>query len=491
MLGLSDEFDQALSSAQSYAEWKSAALRYDRRHRLDRWKKSDQADCYDYEGLRTLVQRLRALRAAKDDHGLLFALNEGIHGNMGGMASRALYQKARSGTKKLIVDYTEEVASALAYLASPKVASISLEEKIDFFHRASHCYGRSALMLSGAAMLVYFHIGVVKALCENDLLPSIVTGASGGALVAALLGTHSKRDLAKIFEPACLMFERREESGVFRFLSALRTQNISVEEVRGVFARLIPDLTFQEAFERTGIHINISVSPAEPRHASRLLNSITSPNVMIREAVLASCSVPGLYPPVTLVAKDVNGGKKPYLPSRKWVDGSLSGDLPIKRVMRLYGVNHVVVSQTNPLVLPFVTGMKEQLEPWDVIEHALRTTSKAWLLAGTRLARKRATFFSPALQKLIGVTESLLSQSYSGDINILPPKRVYGPKQLLSPASLEEIMQLIDQGERATWPEIEAIRIQTMVSRLLDDIIHKYERDLLKRSRRVRRRATA
>ena len=39
--------------------------------------------------------RLRALqeyREKGDDEGLLFALNEGIHGNMGGMGKSILYQ---------------------------------------------------------------------------------------------------------------------------------------------------------------------------------------------------------------------------------------------------------------------------------------------------------------------------------------------------------------------------------------------------------------
>ena len=43
-----------------------------------------------------------------------------------------------------------------------------------------------------------------------------------------------------------------------------------------------------------------------------------------------------------------------YLPAELWIDGSMLSDVPAQRVGRLHNVNHFIVSQTNPLVLPFV-----------------------------------------------------------------------------------------------------------------------------------------
>jgi len=34
---------------------------------------------------------------------------------------------------------------------------------------------------------------------------------------------------------------------------------------------------------------------------------------------------------------------------------------------------------------------------------------------------------------------------------------------------------LLDEGERATWPQIERIRIQTRISRTLDPILKSFE----------------
>ena len=296
MLDLTTKLEKDMATADTYAQWADAAAAYDKKNKLDRWKAEDDSPLYDHVAIRDRLERLRTLRAKSDSHGLLFALNEGIHGNMGGMGRAALYQKARLGTKSLICEYVDEVASTLNYLASGRVRKIPLDEKIEFFQRASHCFGRSALLLSGAGTLLYFHVGVVKALWEQRLLPRVISGSSGGSFVAALVGTHSDDELKKIFDPEFLEVEIEREQGLMRFLSLLNQQQVPIDEVYEIIARMIPDLTFQEAQERTGIHINIPVAPAELLQGSRLLNATTSPNVLIREAVLASVRCARLLP---------------------------------------------------------------------------------------------------------------------------------------------------------------------------------------------------
>jgi TAG lipase/steryl ester hydrolase/phospholipase A2/LPA acyltransferase len=176
-----------MSKAESYQEWKSAAISYDERNGLVNWKKIEKTDKYDHAAIRRRLDRLQGCRQANDNHGLLFSLNEGIHGNLGGMGRASLYQKAKFGTKYLIEDYTDEVTSSLEHLAQPKVKGVSIEEKMNFFQRASLCFGRSALLMSGAGTYLFFHVGVVKALWEQDLIPEVLSGASGGAFVAGVV----------------------------------------------------------------------------------------------------------------------------------------------------------------------------------------------------------------------------------------------------------------------------------------------------------------
>ena len=248
-----NKIQQALDTAESYAEWSEAAQLYDQKYRLDYWKKADHTRRYDYVNIRQRLDSLRLLRANHDDHGLLFSLNEGIHGNMGGMGRDSLYNKAKFGTKRLIVEYIEEIVSALNFLARKEVNTITLEEKMDFFHRASHCNGHTALMMSGAGTLLYHHLGVVKALTDQDLLPRIISGASGGALVAAIVGTHKREELQQIFDPSYLQLQSQESGGgLLGYFSMFRQAQVSPNQMREVMERFIPDLTFQEAYDLTG-----------------------------------------------------------------------------------------------------------------------------------------------------------------------------------------------------------------------------------------------
>jgi NTE family protein len=469
---------QAMRHAKSYQEWKAAALAYDERSGLDRWKYMDQSRRYDYASIRTRLDRLRNLRTREDDVGLLFALNEGIHGNMGGMGQPALYGKATFGTKQLISDYVDEIVAALEHLACPATAEIRFEEKLEFFRRASHCFGRSALMMSGAGTLLYFHLGVVKALWEQDLLPTVMSGASGGALVCSLLGTHTHEELDKIFEPAHLVAEIRRETKLWKNVFGIKLQTLQLSEIHEMLERLIPDLTFQEAFERTGRQINVSVGPAEAQQTSRLLNAITSPNVCIREALMASVALPGIYPPVGLAAKNVHGERQAYLPSRKWTDGSLHDDLPAKRLARLYGVNHYIASQTNPLVLPFVTDNKLEQGALSILRRAGQRTLKEWVDASAALMHKPLNR-RPRLNKLVHTLTSVIRQDYTADINILPPTRLFNPLKLLALRSEKEVMGMIRAGEKSTWPKLEMIRINTRISCALDGILTAYEEEFL------------
>ncbi len=236
--------------------------------------------------------------------------------------------------------------------------------------------------------------------------------------------------------------------------------------------RLIPDMTFQESYEHSGRLLNVSVAPAETHQTSRLLNATTSPNVLIHKSVMASAAVPGVFPPVTLEARDKWGERQPYLPSRKWVDGSVSDDLPTKRLARLYGVNHYIVSQANPAVLPIrdrrpspgrYLGHSHQCEPAhspgvaecggrhyaqapEQVRHPVENRQHCAVHGQPGLCRRRQY---PAAQPLLQSDSSCCAH--------------------LSP---DEVMKLVSSGERSAWRKMEMIRVQTHISRTLDRIRH-------------------
>jgi len=464
-----------MDAATTYDEWKAAAIAYDKSANLTRWKSDDESEQFDFTSIRRRLRRLRRLRAKKDYAGILYALNEGVHGNIDGMGRAELYNKAKFGTKKLIVDYVNEVSGALEILASSEANGIPVDERLDFFKRAQHCYGCSALMMSGAGSLLFFHVGVIKALWQEGLLPDILSGSSGGAIVGSLASTHSDDDLEKIFEPENLVHEIEQDESLFRYLSALKPSIATADDVAAVLERLIPELTFQEAYERTGRHLNVSIAAAERHQTSRLLNAITTPNVYVRDAIMASAAVPGFYPPVALAAKNDRGERQAYMPSRRWVDGSLSHDLPAKRLSRIYGVNHFIVSQANPHVFPFISDTTGEQGMMSTIQHASRRTVREWINATASILEKPLSL-SPAASRLTNVALGIINQDYVGDINILPDKRFFNPLKLLAHRSADEIVALISMGEKATWPKIEMIRIQTQISRTLSGILREFDR---------------
>ncbi len=463
-----------MNNSTNYIEWRDAAIEHDELSGQKRWREVDQTTQYDYSQIRVRLDRLRSLRARHDYHGLLFTLNEGIHGNMGGMGRSGLYQRAKFGTKRLIEQYIDEIDDSLRFLAELDTDEISIQQKLDFFYRANICFGRSALMLSGGGVLGFYHLGVVKALMDENLLPRVVSGSSAGSLIAGTLGTHTDKELEHFYDSANVHFEAEREASVFSRMFFGANPQVDVHDLEKIIARLIPNMTFQEAYEKTGRQISITVAPAEPHQRSRLLNAITSPNVYVRSAVLASCAVPGVFPAVMLMAKNSHGEAQPYLPSRKWVDGSIADDLPAKRLSRLFSTNHYIVSMVNPLAIPFLSNDREPSKLRSALGSLGIGVGRELLNFYRGLVQKEGDQW-PRLNMFLNSIHSLMDQEYSGDINIVPSFRWYNPGKVLSHLSEKDLLDLMSGGEHSAYPNIESIRICTKISRTMEELLHRFE----------------
>ena len=460
------DIESKMKGASSYDDWKKAALEHDEVSGRSEWKQKRESKSYDYANIESRLRELRDLRCEGDNVGLLFALNEGIHGNMGGMGKSALHEKAKFGTKQLIIDYVDELVESLKHISTLPDSDISREDKLDFFERASLCFGRSALMLSGAGSLGHFHTGVVKTLFEHQLLPNVISGSSAGLVIAGVLGTHTDNELRARFQDDLLL---GQEQALHEMQSGAQRPQIDVNDVHTMLNAMIPDMTFQEAFELTGRMINVTIAPLEEYQSSRLMNAITSPNVLIRSAVLASCAVPGVFPPVMLMARNVYGETQPYLPERRWIDGAVTDDLPAKRLARLYGVNHYIVSQANPLALAMMKSDSYWLAPRGVKE-VVRKAGREWLRSGETFSRRYLRPW-PEVSKAMNMFYTVATQDYTGDITIIPSFGFVDPQKLLGHLTIEEIQALVTEGQRATWPRLEQIRIATQIGKALDAIL--------------------
>ena len=172
------KLERNLSDALTYEDWRRAALAHDNLTGMSEWRNEEPSDLYDHAQIRYRLDRLKKFRRQKDWLKLLYALNEGIHGNMGGMGKSVLYRQAMSGTKILIEEYIQEIDVSLRLIAELPDEIIPTQQKLDFFYRSNVCFGRSALMLSGGGVLGFMHVGVVTTLLQHHLLPRVISGSS-------------------------------------------------------------------------------------------------------------------------------------------------------------------------------------------------------------------------------------------------------------------------------------------------------------------------
>ncbi len=471
-----------LEHAQGYAQWREIALDVDRLEGAEAWKQDEASDDYDHLLIRERLAEMRRLRTAGEVLRLVHALNEGLHGNLGNVTAPSLYGFARVGTKRLIEEYISEVVRCLDYICAGDFPDFSEDDKIVFFKRTGTSFGRSALLLSGGATLGMFHLGVIKALFEQKLLPRVISGSSAGAIIGSMVGTRTDEQMPQLFDSESLNLGAFQRVSLRNALKAGGMMNPA--QLEQCLATNVGEETFAEAFERTRRIIGVTVSAAEEHQQGRLLNYLTAPNVLMGRAVLASCAVPGVFPPVQLTARDFEGQVVPYLPSKRWIDGTVYSDLPMLRLARLHNVNHYIVSQTNPHVVPFM-----------VNDHARRSgllplARQVVLSAGRGTVRLARTHLQESpVRRVADQLNAVIAQRYSGDINILPR---HTPRQLLrmfSNLDARELARFIQEGERATWPRLDRIRNQTAISRAFEDctLILK-ERHLKRNSARPRSR---
>ena len=468
------QLEHDMELAESYEDWLTAAQSHDALTGMAEWRQEETSELYDHAQIRYRLDRLRKFRKREDWPGLLYALNEGIHGNMGGMGKSILYRRAKSGTKALIERYIQEIDDSLRLLAELPDDMIPTQQKLDFFYRTNVCYGRSALMLSGGGVLGFIHVGVVSELLRQGLLPRVISGSSAGSIVAAALAAYTDEEMINLDLIDLMALADADAGGFIRQWLSGKGSRFTAEDTERLINAAIPDLTFAEAYAKTGRQVSITVAPAEPHQRSRLLNAVSSPNVYLRSAAMASCAIPGVFPAVMLKAKNEKGEAQPYLPARRWVDGSVADDLPAKRLSRLFSTNHYIVSMVNPIARAFLPR-----------EDRVKPLRQAAASLGMGIGREMLNFYSgvarkygdnwPNFNMMMHSIHALLDQEYSGDINIVPKFRLTNPLRLISQPSESELRMLVQLGARATYSRVEPIRRCTQISRTLEEILHRFE----------------
>jgi NTE family protein len=463
-----------MAHASTYPEWYALAMAFDERVGALDWRACDRSDLMHTELIRRQMHEMRRLREQGDGFGVIDALQESLYRHLTEFSNPALYQRALSGTKFLVTDYLEEVEACMMFLCRAERGGINARKKLRRFLQAEKLFGQPALMLSGGAVFGIFHLGVIKGLWENGLLPRVISGSSMGAIVGTWACCRNEVELRMLLEDPCSVLNRE----ALRFLlpaEALEARALMDQPrlLRHIVANA-GSYTFREAYRHSGRILNISVSPTSKRQKPRVLNWLTAPEALVEYAALASSAIPGAFPPVRLQARR-NGEVRPYIEGETWVDGSVADDMPMGRMSRLLNTNLFIASQANPHVIPFIRHYRSRgLVPG--LQHVGGAFVHANLAASFSLAKDYLPL-SP-LRTLFEKFHSLTAQTYMGDINVQMPFQAGLYRKLMRDPSEADLRLFVRLGERETWPRIEMIRNQTRVHRMFETCIADLKRQM-------------
>ncbi|KEF59725.1 patatin-like phospholipase domain-containing protein [Exophiala aquamarina CBS 119918] len=488
--GRRETLRRQLQRSNTYEEWQESAQRLDEYLGNEDWKKSDPYSYYNHQTVARVTAQLADQQRKVDQeatHGrdgkggftaleeLKVLLESCMKNNFVGIENPRLYSETYLGTKDLIQTFVDQVEKGLRTVLDSD--QMSNKDKATFFRHLELNYGRTALCLSGGATFAYYHFGVVKALLDAGELPEIITGTSGGALVAALVATRTDEELKQLLVPALAYRIRACHEGLTTWAlrwwkTGARFDSLDWALQCSWFCR--GSLTFREAYERTGRILNVTCVPSDPHSPTILNNHITSPDCVIWSAVLASAAVPGILNPIVLMRKTRDGNLAPYSFGNKWKDGSLRTDIPLKALNIHFNVNFSIVSQVNPHINIFFFSPRGS--PGRPVTHR---KGRGW--RGGFLGSTIETSVKLDLQKYLKILRHLellprvmgqdwseiWLQRFSGTVTIWPKTVISDFWNILSDPSPQRLDRMLRVGQRSCWPKIPFISNRMKVERII------------------------
>ncbi|MEK7402543.1 MAG: patatin-like phospholipase family protein [Gemmatimonadota bacterium] len=171
---------------------------------------------------------------------------------------------------------------------------------------------RIALVLGGGGMKGFAHIGVLKALEEAGIRPALYAGTSIGAMVAAAaVWGITPDELARRAE----ILKRKD---LFRInhlgmlMDRMKSRSIYLEgPLRDLCYSVVPEGTFAD------LKTPLLVNTVDVERGAQVVWGLPGlREVSVRDAVYASCSLPGFFPPGQVDARVcVDGGVIDNLPA--------------------------------------------------------------------------------------------------------------------------------------------------------------------------------
>lgn len=487
-----EDLKKASKSAETYEQWHNLQAEIDHILGLDTWRRSNDSKYYDWLKISRQKREIERCQVNGDILNLCGMLRMHPVRNLYHILSPRLYTKAHAGTKLLIEDYIRQVQRCVSDLAaiSGTQAGFNSQTKMELFHDTSHAFGRSTLVLQGGSAFSMCHIGVVKALHLRGLLPRIITGTATGALVAALVVVHTDDELLEVLTGKAIDLSSFQRSRTRRrkladdapagtkWLGAIRRRSGRFLRTGHIFnIRVLEecahdnlgDITFEEAFAKTGRILNVTVALPNEVGIPQLLNYITAPHVLIWSAVVASTATSKtFYAPVQLYCKNETGSTEPYVatdcPGNTSKNRKRSSrgraelqEAPLKRIGELFNVNHFIVSQTRPYIAPFVRAEQNYAGNSTFLNMLIR------LISGEvfhMLNQLNSIGLLPTPLCRLLMDETIPSNNRWAKISLTPDLTFRDLLALFDIPTENLLDEWIIRGERSVWPAVPELRVR-------------------------------
>ena len=164
------------------------------------WKTDEKSDVYDMELVKVYLNTMKSARERDDLTSLGLCLRTVLHRNFAGIDRLLHLRFARVGTKNLVQEFNNEIIAAIKHIANTP----DDERATDMLKVLKESYrslGRTALCLSGGGALAMYHFGVLWRLLREGLCPQVISGTSGGSIVAAFLSCHAPDEILESIRP--------------------------------------------------------------------------------------------------------------------------------------------------------------------------------------------------------------------------------------------------------------------------------------------------
>jgi len=518
------EWFEALGHAEVFEDWEHAALQLDNIHQLNLWRNDPTSQSYDWRLINNRTENIITARENGNVQALMDTIRAGLVRNLAHITSPRLFNRSFAGTKYLIEEYVAQVVASIKDIDEVAVATdnfsgtayaLSNQRKLDFLHDSRQALGRTTLVLQGGAMFGLFHLGVVKALFLRGLLPRIITGTATGALIATLVAIHTDEelpgvlrgngiDLSSFVDHGHKMHARAQGrsslfAGYETFMRRARRfwhegHFLDVTVLEECVKANVGDMTFEEAYNRSKRVLNITVATESGQGIPTLLNYLTAPHVLIRTAAVASnAASPTLYGsrPTTVLCKDEKGNIVPWAPAntfRHWTSSSEKGHKsPMARIAQLFNVNHFIVSQARPYLLPFLRSDMHGPSLVYARHRQAQVTDNLIRIVGLEIRHRLNQLDTLGLLP-VSIRRFLVDLEMPGPTMLLVPKVTMGDfTRLLDTPTRENLDYWIDRGERSVWPAITALKVRCAVEYEID---RAYQRARSLKAGGLRRKAS-